>query len=143
MIKTSELKNLLAGAEYDEVLAKNYKKEDIELQKERYTKLAEKFEEYFGNDREVEVYSAPGRTEVGGNHTDHQHGCVLAGSVQLDIIAVVSENSEDVIRIKSKGYDVDVVDLGVPVLSMHAPYEVISKFDLYMAYRAFTEFFKQ
>lgn len=39
--------------------------------------------------------------------------------------------------------DVDVVDLGVPVLSMHAPYEVISKFDLYMAFRAFTEFFKQ
>ena len=39
--------------------------------------------------------------------------------------------------------DVDVVDLGVPVLSMHAPYEVISKLDLYMAYRAFTEFFKQ
>jgi aspartyl aminopeptidase len=39
--------------------------------------------------------------------------------------------------------DVDVVDLGVPVLSMHAPYEVISKLDLYMAYRAFFEFFNQ
>ena len=61
MIKTSELKNLLAGATYDEVLAKNYKKEDVELQKKRYTNLAVRFEEYFGNDRDVEVYSAPGR----------------------------------------------------------------------------------
>ena len=111
MIKTSELKNLLAGAEYDEVLAKNYKKEDIELQKERYTKLAEKFEEYFGSDREVEVYSAPGRTEVCGNHTDHNHGCVLAASVNLDAVAVVSKNSDNIVRVKSEGYKIDAVDL--------------------------------
>lgn len=111
MIKTSELKNLLAGAEYDEVLAKNYKKEDIELQKERYTKLAGKFEEYFGSDREVEVYSAPGRTEVCGNHTDHNHGCVLAASVNLDAVAVVSKNSNNIVRVKSEGYKIDAVDL--------------------------------
>ncbi len=111
MIKTSELKNLLAGAEYDAVLAKNYKKEDIEFQKERYTKLAGKFEEYFGSDREVEVYSAPGRTEVCGNHTDHNHGCVLAASVNLDAVAVVSKNSENIVRVKSEGYKIDAVDL--------------------------------
>ena len=111
MIKTSELKNLLAGAEYDAVLAKNYKKEDIETQKERYTKLAGKFEEYFGSDREVEVYSAPGRTEVCGNHTDHNHGCVLAASVNLDAVAVVSKNSENIVRVKSEGYKIDAVDL--------------------------------
>ena len=56
-------------------------------------------------------YSAPGRTEVGGNHTDHQHGCVLAASVNLDVIAVVSPNTDNVIRIKSKGFDMDVIDL--------------------------------
>ena len=111
MIKTSELKTLLAGAEYDAVLAKNYKKEDIEFQKERYTKLAEKFEEYFGSGREVEVYSAPGRTEVCGNHTDHNHGCVLAASVNLDAVAVVSKNSENIVRVKSEGYKIDAVDL--------------------------------
>ena len=111
MIKTSELKNLLAGATYDDVLAKNYKKEDVELQKRRYTNLAVKFEEYFGNDREVEVYSAPGRTEVCGNHTDHNHGCVLAASVNLDAVAVVSKNSNNIVRVKSEGYKIDAVDL--------------------------------
>ncbi len=111
MIKTSELKKLLAGAEYDGVLAKNYKKEDVEFQKERYTKLAEKFEEYFGSDREIEVYSAPGRTEVCGNHTDHNHGCVLAASVNLDAVAVVSKNSDNIVRVKSEGYKIDAVDL--------------------------------
>ena len=111
MIKTSELKNLLAGATYDDVLAKNYKKEDVELQKKRYTNLAVKFEEYFGNDREVEVYSAPGRTEVCGNHTDHNHGCVLAASVNLDAVAVVSKNSDNIVRVKSEGYKIDAVDL--------------------------------
>ena len=111
MIKTSELKNLLAGATYDEVLAKNYKKEDVELQKKRYTNLAVKFEEYFGNDRDVEVYSAPGRTEVCGNHTDHNHGCVLAASVNLDAVAVVSKNSDNIVRVKSEGYKIDAVDL--------------------------------
>ncbi len=111
MIKTSELKNLLTGAEYDEALAKNYKKEDIELQKTRYTKLVEKFEEYFGSNREVEVYSAPGRTEVCGNHTDHNHGCVLAASVNLDAVAVVSKNTDNIVRVKSEGYKIDAVDL--------------------------------
>ncbi len=111
MIKTSELKELLAGATYDEVLAKNYKKEDIAFQKERYTKLAVKFEEYFGNGREVEIFSAPGRTEVCGNHTDHNHGCVLAASVNLDAVAVVSKNSDNIVRVKSEGYKIDAVDL--------------------------------
>ena len=41
------------------------------------------FEETFGKDGDIALFSAPGRTEIGGNHTDHQHGCVLAGSVNL------------------------------------------------------------
>ncbi len=111
MIKTSELKDLLAGATYDAVLAKNYKKEDIAFQKERYTKLAVKFEEYFGGGREVEIFSAPGRTEVCGNHTDHNHGCVLAASVNLDAVAVVGKNDDNIVRVKSEGYKIDAVDL--------------------------------
>lgn len=111
MIKTSELKELLAGAAYDDVLAKNYKKEDIAFQKERYTKLASRFEEYFGSGREVEIFSAPGRTEVCGNHTDHNHGCVLAASVNLDAVAVVGKNSDNIVRVKSEGYMIDAVDL--------------------------------
>lgn len=111
MIKTSQLKQKLAGAEYEGVFARNYKKEDIEAQKQRYIKIVTKFEEFFGLDREVEMFSAPGRTEVGGNHTDHNHGCVLAASVNLDAVAAVSANSENIVRVKSEGYKIDAVDL--------------------------------
>ena len=56
-------------------------------------------------------FSAPGRTEIGGNHTDHQRGRVLAGAVNLDTRAAVRLNGTNVIRIQSKGYPLSVVDL--------------------------------
>jgi len=111
MIKTNDLKIRLAGADYDETLAKNYKKEDIEAQKARYIRIATSFEELYGADREVSVFSAPGRTEVCGNHTDHNHGVVLAASVNLDAVAVAGKNDENIVRVKSEGYKMDVVDL--------------------------------
>ena len=58
-------------------------------------------------------FSAPGRTEIGGNHTDHQRGRVLAAAVNLDTCAAVSPNGEHVIRVLSKGYPMCVVDLDV------------------------------
>ena len=58
-------------------------------------------------------FSAPGRTEIGGNHTDHQRGRVLAGAVNLDTVAAVRLNGTNVIRIQSKGYPLSVVDLSV------------------------------
>lgn len=58
------------------------------------------------------VFSAPGRTEIGGNHTDHQHGKVLAGSVNLDVIAAVAPSGDHTIRIRSEGFPMDMVDLG-------------------------------
>ena len=60
---------------------------------------------------EIALFSAPGRTELGGNHTDHQHGCVLAGSVNLDLLAVAAPNGTNTIRILSAGYPVLAVDL--------------------------------
>jgi len=78
----------------------------------RYTALLDRFSEIFGKDREAAIFSAPGRTEIGGNHTDHQHGRVLAGSVNLDVIAAVSFNDDMVIRVQSEGYPMDIVDLG-------------------------------
>ena len=62
------------------------------------------------------VFSAPGRTEIGGNHTDHQHGCVLAAAVNLETVADVSLNGTDIICIQSEGYpafSVDIQDLRV------------------------------
>ncbi len=60
---------------------------------------------------DLQLFSAPGRTEIGGNHTDHQHGHVLAASVNLDIIAAARKNGTQTIRIQSEGFPVDVVDL--------------------------------
>ena len=77
----------------------------------RYSSACESFKDLYPDSSDIRLFSAPGRTEVGGNHTDHQHGCVLAGSVNLDVIAVVSLNDDGKIRIKSEGYDMDVVDI--------------------------------
>ena len=57
------------------------------------------------------VFSAPGRTEIGGNHTDHQHGCVLAAAVNLETVADVTLNGTDKIWVQSEGYPVIKVDL--------------------------------
>ena len=57
------------------------------------------------------LYSAPGRTEIGGNHTDHQHGRVLAVSVNIDMIAAAAPNDKNQLRVQSEGYDLCVIDL--------------------------------
>ncbi len=111
MILSSELKAKLGTNEYDAALSKMYKAEDLEAQKARYIRIAESFEEFYGSGREVAVFSAPGRTEVGGNHTDHNHGKVLAASVNLDAVAVAAVNDENIVRVKSEGYKMDVADL--------------------------------
>ena len=59
-------------------------------QRQRYAAALEQFELYYGPGRQVHVYSAPGRAELGGNHTDHQHGYGLAAAVTLDLVAVAS-----------------------------------------------------
>ena len=111
MILSSELKAKLGTNECDAALSRIYKAEDIEAQKARYIRIAESFEEFYGSGREVAVFSAPGRTEVGGNHTDHNHGKVLAASVNLDAVAVAAVNDENIVRVKSEGYKMDVADL--------------------------------
>ncbi len=81
------------------------------MQTKRFRGLLRGLEETFGPSEKIAVFSAPGRTEIGGNHTDHQHGRVLAGSVNLDIIAAAAPNGERVIRLQSEGFPMDVVDL--------------------------------
>lgn len=73
--------------------------------------LLDTFHDFFGEAQPV-IYSAPGRTEIGGNHTDHQRGKVLAGSVNVDILAAAAENGSGIVRVKSEGYDMFQVDLG-------------------------------
>ena len=69
------------------------------------------FRTQFGGADEIELFSAPGRTELGGNHTDHQHGNVLAASVNLDIVACAAPQDNMIVRIQSEGYPLDEIDL--------------------------------
>lgn len=104
---------------YDLQLKKLYGDLDIEIQKNRYKNAVNEFQKQFPQHKnaEIAVFSAPGRTEIGGNHTDHQHGCVLAAAVNLDVIAIVAFHTECVIKVKSKGYPMDVISLND--LSVH------------------------
>ena len=77
----------------------------------RYTAVLDGLEKTFGSHSEAGLYSAPGRTEIGGNHTDHQHGRVLAGSVNIDMIAAAAPNDKNQLRVQSEGYDLCVIDL--------------------------------
>ncbi len=78
---------------------------EAEVQKARYRAIKEGFEETFGTAEAGEWYSAPGRTEIGGNHTDHNHGHVLTAAVNLDIVGLARKTGNSVIRLKSAEYD--------------------------------------
>ncbi len=87
----------------------------LKEQAERYASLMSDFEQTFGTD-DVQLFSSPGRTEIGGNHTDHNYGRVLAGAVNLDNIAVAAANGSNTIRIKSAGYPEFQVDISELVI---------------------------
>jgi galactokinase len=76
----------------------------VEAQVSRYRSLAQNYRKCFG-EGELQFFSTPGRTEIAGNHTDHNGGIVLAGSVHLDTIAAVCPTGENMIRVFSEGYD--------------------------------------
>ncbi|MDY5376797.1 MAG: galactokinase family protein [Eubacterium coprostanoligenes] len=111
-MNVNELIAAINDGTYDENLKAVYVTDKaVEEQKPRYVETLNDFGELFGYDREVNIMSAPGRTEVCGNHTDHNNGKVLAASINLDAIAVVSKNYDNIIRVKSKGHKMNVVDL--------------------------------
>lgn len=86
----------------------------IDYHRSRYVAALEKFTDLFG-EKEVEIFSAPGRSEVCGNHTDHQHGHVLATAINLDAIAVVAKTEDNTIRLVSGDFpmvEMDLTDVG-------------------------------
>lgn len=118
MPNVQELKAQLMSGAYDDRLRRVYVTDDaVQEQRARYAALAETFASLYNADRDVRLFSAPGRTEVGGNHTDHNHGRVLAAGINLDAAAAAAKNDENIVRVKSAGYDMDVVDLAD--LSVH------------------------
>lgn len=86
-----------------------YSNDALAMQRERYEGAVKRFSEMYGGAPE-RVFSAPGRTEVGGNHTDHNYGRVMAAGVSLDVIAMVTPTDDGVISIKSEGFPLDTVD---------------------------------
>lgn len=108
---TDVLKKEFTEGKYQERLQDIYLDEhQLDAQRDRYIKALEEFEKLYGV-KEVEIYSAPGRSEVGGNHTDHQLGMVLATSINLDAIAIVAKTGDNKVTIKSEGYKKEEVSL--------------------------------
>ncbi len=91
----------------------------LRIQRERYLRLSGLFKEMYPGHGSFRIFSAPGRIEIAGNHTDHQGGRVICASVDIDVIAFAAGNDDNVIRIKSEGHSgFDVIDLNV-----HGPAE--------------------
>ena len=116
MKKIEELKASVLAGEYDGELSGLYGATQVSKQKERYAGICDEAEKRFGN-AEACFVSAPGRTEVGGNHTDHQLGKVLAAAIDLDIAAVVAPREDMIVSYKSDGFEVKDIDLND--LSVH------------------------
>ncbi len=123
MAPINQILDALKTGRADALLARLYgsKAGVIQNQTARYIRAVEEFRAAFPDRSDIELFSSPGRTEVGGNHTDHNAGRILAAAVDLDIIAVVARSSDPMIRIKSEGYSTDHVSLDVltPLESEH------------------------
>jgi galactokinase len=102
--RVSELKKSVEGGEADQILLEMYSENNLSLMKERYIKLLNRHEVLFG-DVAAMIISAPGRTELGGNHTDHNLGNVIAGSVEFDSVCVISESAGNRVTFESEGYE--------------------------------------
>ena len=105
MVDNQETIKLLHDQKIKDLFSRLYGKEDhvIEKQRIRYEHLVRKFYDYF-TEGDVKLFSTPGRTEIGGNHTDHNHGRVLAASVDLDSIAAVAKSDDRWVIVYSEGY---------------------------------------
>lgn len=117
MADAKTLKSKLASGDFDARLKEVYLSDKaVADQKERDAVIIDEFVKLFGDSDSIELFSAPGRTEVGGNHTDHNHGKVLAAGVDLDTVAAAAKRGDNIIVEKSFKFDaleVDITDLDV------------------------------
>lgn len=107
-MKAEQVEELLKKDSSVQLLEQMYGKGKAEVNAERYELAANGFFRSFG-DREFEFFTSPGRTEIGGNHTDHNQGRILAGSVQMDCVAAAAANGTETIRMISETYKQDLV----------------------------------
>ena len=104
----SELKKLISDGALEKYSALY---SDVNAQKERFLKAIDAFCAKYGEHRDISIFSVSGRSEIIGNHTDHNHGKVMAGAITRDIIAVASKNNDGIIRFHSEGYPEDSVKI--------------------------------
>ena len=99
----------------DNRLAELYGAGNLKRQRQRYRDLVREYSERFGEPQSLRCVSAPGRTELGGNHTDHNHGKVLCAAVSRDSVAVVEPRSDNLVKLKSAAfpqlYNMDLSEL--------------------------------
>ena len=104
-MNTKDLKDNIKNGLFDVRLKDIYVDENVIVyQRERYIKAISEYEKLYG-EGDADMFSAPGRSEVCGNHTDHQRGEILAASINLDAIGIISKTDDDTVRIVSDGYD--------------------------------------
>ncbi len=109
----NELKNAVTSGQLDTTLEVLIPVGGLDAEKSRILDLINTFAATYGEDREVALLTVSGRSELSGNHTDHNHGCVIAASINLEILAVASPRNDSTVRLTSAGFPEDVVDLSV------------------------------
>lgn len=111
-MNVNETIKLLEGEGARALMARLYGREAAAGNTARYENLLKGYERAFGDQGDVQLFSSPGRTEISGNHTDHNHGKVLAGSINLDCVGVAGKNSSNQVHIISETYNQDfTIDL--------------------------------
>ena len=113
-MRADETLQLLGSEQARGLMVKLYGEKQAEENTERYRQMIEKFKETYG-DRDILMFSSPGRTEISGNHTDHNHGKVLAGSINLDCVGIAARNDSSVVNLVSETFNqkfsIDIGDL--------------------------------
>lgn len=116
MVKAKQYIDNIENGMYNDIFSVLYGENSIKKQQKRYIDAINNFINIYGIHREIDIFSAPGRTEIGGNHTDHQRGCILAASIDLDTICIVSKTENTIINLHSDGYasiNIDISDVDV------------------------------
>lgn len=107
-MRVSEILSIISNGGYNTALTRLYGESQLAEAQKRCISLCESFKELYG-DLDATFISVPGRSEISGNHTDHNNGCVLAASVDIDILAIAAKTDDGCMRIKSEGYREDSV----------------------------------
>ncbi len=126
-MKYQELKDYILSARFDQIIKDVICCEDLAKEKQRYLALLEEANQTYG-DGDYHFISSPGRSEIGGNHTDHQHGHVLAAALNIDNLAVVKANGEQIVRYRDKAFapvEVDLNDLSIREEEKNTSYALI------------------